>query len=216
MWHDVPWLKALLASVPLALLGGCQTLADLGNALPTERAAPAASTAQASAAVARLLLAMQQQAQGSAAEQAEQLSAARLAWEQGKRPPATLRYGLLLSVPGHTARDPQLARSLLREALAAPEYLSGVERALATIELQRLELELRQGEENQRLVQSLQQEREANSLAATVASRRLRAEIEDSAKLRKALDEARAKLDAIASIERGMSQRNAPAEGRKP
>lgn len=215
MWHDVPWLRALLASAPLVLLGGCQTLADLGSVLPTERATPAA-TAQASAAVARLLQAMQQQAQGSAAEQAEQLSAARLAWEQGRRPPAALRYGLLLSVPGQQARDPQLARSLLRDALAAPEYLSNVERALATVELQRLELELRQGEENQRLVQSLQQEREAHSTAATVASRRLRAEIEDSAKLRKALDEARAKLDAIASIERGMSQRNAPAEGRKP
>ena len=54
--------------------------------------------------------------------------------------------------------------------------------------------------------------RERNS----TASRRLQAELEENARLRKALEDAQKKLDAIANIERTITERKPQSEGRTP
>ena len=46
------------------------------------------------------------------------------------------------------------------------------------------------------------------------ANHRLQSEMEENARLRKELDEARAKLDAIANIERSLNERKPGTEGR--
>ena len=53
-------------------------------------------------------------------------------------------------------------------------------------------------------------------MVTSVATRRLQAEIDENAKLRRALEEARAKLDAIADIEKNITDRKKPTEGRRP
>ena len=55
-------------------------------------------------------------------------------------------------------------------------------------------------------------ERERNA----TASRRLQAELEENARLRKALEDAQKKLDAIANIERTITERKPQPEGRTP
>ncbi|HXC60362.1 MAG TPA: hypothetical protein VN645_13695 [Steroidobacteraceae bacterium] len=208
---------ALLA---VLLLGGCSSVAALRGEKPASVAAPSGEAIQA-AQLSSYIASLQQLVQGSPAEQAEVLAAARAAYEQAHQGPAALRYALVLAAPDHPGRDPALAEKLLREVLAHPELLTIAERAQAVVELQRTVAELRLAAENDRLVGELQKERERQRNAApsaTALQRRLQNELDENARLRKQLDEKNAKLDAIINIERGISDRPpAPAtEGRTP
>jgi hypothetical protein len=208
----------LLLALICGALTACGSLPKLGN----ERAAPAAQPSLESMQATQLtsvIHALQQLVQGSAAEQAEVLATARAAYEQARQGPAALRYGLMLAAPSHPARDPVTAQRLLREVQARPELLSGIERALASVELQRVDAELRGTTENERLVAEVQRERDKsrNVPATATLTRRLQVEAEENARLRKELAEARAKLDAIANIERSsISDRPSGSEGRTP
>jgi hypothetical protein len=212
-----------LAVLCLAL-AGCGSMGALKGEKPVAALAPTTESIQA-AQFASYVTGLQQLVQGSPAEQAEVVAAAHSAYDQAHQGPAALRYGLVLAAPGHPARDPAQAQRVLRETLARPELLNIVERALAVVELQRVDAELRIVAENERLVGEAQHERErqrtAPSLAA--ANRRLQAEQEENARLKKALDEARAKLDAIVNIElersapnRTPTERPSSSEGRNP
>jgi hypothetical protein len=63
-------------------------------------------------------------------------------------------------------------------------------------------------------------DRGGGAAANAALNRRLQAEMDENARLRKALDEARAKLDAVATIEQNITERKtptpAPTEGRRP
>ncbi|MEO7773740.1 MAG: hypothetical protein ABIT36_09400 [Steroidobacteraceae bacterium] len=162
---------------------------------------------------------LQHLAQGSPAEQAELFAAARAAHQQSPSGATQLRYALALAAPLHPARDPVAAQRLLREVLATPETLTSAERAVGYLELQRLDAELKLEAENSRLVTEAQRNlaRERNNNVAVTASKRLQSEVDENARLRKALDEAQSKLDAIANIERNITDRKPPAnEVRKP
>ena len=50
--------------------------------------------------------------------------------------------------------------------------------------------------------------------AMAAAQRRLQAELDENAKLRKQLEDAQAKLDAVANIERNLTDRKNPPGGR--
>jgi hypothetical protein len=141
---------------------------------------------------------------GTPTEQAEILAAARQGYEQAPGSPAALRYGLLLAAPVHPGRNPGQAVQLLRESLARNELLSPYEQALAEVELERIGTELLGTSENQRLVEELRQERERQRNGASNANlqRQLQAANDANALLRRQLDEARAKLEAIAELER--------------
>jgi hypothetical protein len=156
---------------------------------------------------------LQRLAQSSPPEQAEILASARQGYERAPLGGAQLRYALVLATPGHAARDPERARTLLRELAAQPEALQPAERALTLFELAQLERELGLKADNDRLQAEAQRaERERN----TVTARRLQAEIDENARLRHLLEEAQAKLDAIATIERNISERKNATEVRKP
>jgi len=87
---------------------------------------------------------------------------------------------------------------------AMPESLVPAERALARLELAQLERQSLLAAENRRLQAALDRaERERKSST----SRRLQAEIDENARLRKALEDAQKKLDAIADIERTLTER---------
>jgi len=154
---------------------------------------------------------MQRLSQAPDAEQAELLAAARLSYERTPQGGAQLRYALLLATPGHPGRDPPLAQSLLRQLVAQPETLVPIERAVALIELAQLDRELGLKADNDRMQSEVQ--RGEHERVAASAQRRLQAEIDENAKLRRQLEDAQAKLDAIANIERNLTDRKNPAEG---
>jgi hypothetical protein len=155
---------------------------------------------------------MQRLSQAPSAEQAELLAAARSSYERSPQSGAQLRYALLLATPGHPARDAPKAQNLLRQLVAQPETLVPIERAIALVELAQLDRELGLKADNDRMQSEAQRGDHERLVAA--AQRRLQAEIDENAKLRKQLEDAQAKLDAIANIERNLTDRKSPAGGR--
>jgi hypothetical protein len=206
--------RILLLSV-LALLTACANLGT--SSRPAEPAPPSNEEVQA-ALLAGYVSALQTVVQGSPAEQAEVLAEARENYEMAGRGPAVLRYALLLATPGHPAHDPGLAQRLLRETLARPELLSPIERALAIVETERVRQELELAAENERLVAEAQQERDRqrNVPSSAALAKRLQEQSNENTRLRRELDEAKAKLDAIANIERNVPDRQPANEARKP
>jgi hypothetical protein len=154
---------------------------------------------------------MQRLTQAPAAEQAELLAAARASYEHAPQGGAQLRYALLLGTPGHPGRDVPRAQILLRQLVAQPETLAPIERAVALVELAQLERELGLKADNERLQADAQRGDHERAIAA--AQRRLQAELDENAKLRKQLEDAQAKLDAVANIERNLTDRKNPSGG---
>lgn len=147
--------------------------------------------------------------QGSPAEQAEIFHGAREAAETAPTTSNVLRYALALATSGHGSTDPTLASQKLAELLATQENLMPAERALAWVVLKNTEQRLILQAENRRLQESsarLERERGA------ATSRRLQAEIDENARLKRALAEAQAKLDEITRIERSIIDRK-PGNG---
>jgi hypothetical protein len=197
----------------VVVLGGCRTGpfgrgdADADTAPEFDRNAAAASV------FAGYFVLLQRLVQSGPAEQAEIVVATQREYELAPTGSHQLRYALALAAPGHAGTDPESAQRLLRELLASPELLSPAERALAMLELMKVDQQLLIGAENRRLqteVTRIDRDRVA------ALSRQLKTEVEENARLRKALDEAQAKLDAIANIERSINERNSNSEGRQP
>jgi hypothetical protein len=156
---------------------------------------------------------MQRLTQAPAAEQAELLAAARTGYERSPQGGAQLRYALLLATPGHPGRDAPRAQLLLRQLVAQPEMLVPIERAVAMVELAQLDRELGLKTENDRMQTAAQHDDHDRVVAASASQRRLQSEIEENAKLRKQVEDAQAKLDAIANIERNLTDRKTPVGG---
>ncbi len=150
---------------------------------------------------------------GSPAEQAEIVTNAQQSYERGGGGSAQLRYALILGTPGHAGRDAVRARQLLRELAAQPETLAPVERALSLFELAQLDRELGLLGDNERLRANASRSVDQDRYAA--ASRRLQAELDDNARLRRQLEETQAKLEALASIERNLPDHKSNSEVRK-
>ena len=217
MRPDPGVLARALTVLLLGALAGCSGLTELRGDKPAPAVAPSSEMLQA-AQFAGFLASLQQLVQGSPAEQAEVMAGARAGYDQAHQGPAALRYALVLAAPGHPGREPAQAQRLLREALARPELLTPGERGYAVVELQRMDAELRLTAENTRLIEETQRERARQNTGSSTAAltRRLQAEQEETAKLRRQLEEAKAKLDAIADIERSNADRPAANEGRTP
>jgi hypothetical protein len=197
----------------LVLLAGCAT--DFGTR-EREPRPPAPVVDKNAASVAVLtedLQLLQRLAQAAPAEQAEIIAAAQRDYETAPTPSRQLRYALVLANPGHPATDLPRAQRLLRELMANPEMLLSGERALAFLELQQIDDHLTLEAENRRLQgDAVRADRERLS----TVNRRLQLETDENARLRKELEEARAKLDAIANIERSLNERKPSNQGPQP
>jgi hypothetical protein len=206
----------LLALVPLgvcvAWLAACET------GLPTKRDSQAAPVIDRDATEASLIAdyldTCLRLARGTPAEQAEILATANNNYHAAPTPSRVLRYAMVLSTPGHSGTDPVVAQRLLREVLASPETLLPAERALAFLQLQQVDRQQALQADVRRLQQGAER---ATNDRITQLTRRLTTESEENARLKKALAEAQAKLDAIANIERSSNNaRPTQPEGRKP
>jgi len=218
---NAPTKGRLLQMVPpalaLACACGCANFQTMRTPPPAQHNESAADDRDTVAAVfmAGMFQSMQHLAQSGPAEQAEIVASAREAYDRApQQGSAKLRYALLLATPGHPARNPALAQRLLRELAAQPEALQPPERAVALVELAQINGEIELRAQNDRALQTadLRGERERNA----TAQHRLQAEMDENARLRKQVEDAQAKLDAIANIERNMTLRKSANEGGQP
>lgn len=193
-------LWALLALVALA---GCESPAFKRDHERPISPAPDRAAASASVLTEYLEL-LQKLVQSAPAEQAEMLATTQREYELAPTPSHQLRYALVLAAPGHSATNLPEAQLLLRELMATPETLLPAERALAFLEAQKVDSQLTLAAENRRLQSTVSRE-DREKLAAL--NKRLQTETDENARLRKELEEAHAKLDAIANIERSLNER---------
>jgi hypothetical protein len=206
-----PWVAALLCAATLA---GCT-----GSSLTHQRsrnndATPVIDKAGAAATLlASYLEVLQRLVQGGPAEQAEIMVAAQREYELAPTPSKQLRYALVLATPNHPGTDLPRAQRMLRELLATPETLLPAERSYAFLELQNVDRQLALTSELQRQ-QSGTNRADRDQLLAL--NRKLQSQDQEITRLRKALDEANAKLDAIANIEQSINERKSGTEGRSP
>jgi hypothetical protein len=203
---------ALIATLVATLLvSACAT--DLfPREHPTQNTPPVVNKAAAtSTALTDDLQLLQKLVQGTPSEQAEIAATAQRDYETAPTPSRQLRFALILATPGHPGTDLPRAQRLLRELMANPEMLMASERALTFLELQQIDDHLTLEAENRRLQSDAvraDRERLAN------VNRRLQLETDENTRLRRELEEARAKLDAIANIERSLNERKPSNEGR--
>ncbi|MEZ5499040.1 MAG: hypothetical protein R3E77_06390 [Steroidobacteraceae bacterium] len=170
-------------------------------------------TAQQLASLTETIESLQRLINASPAQQAEIIARAKHEHELSPTPGTQLRYALLLGTPNHVGSDPSEAQRLLREVVAVPELLLPIERSLAFVELQRLNTQLSLTNDIARLQDSA--DRNAKDRLAQL-NRRLQSEADENARLKRELAEAKKKLDALANIERSMSERAQGNEGRTP
>jgi hypothetical protein len=143
--------------------------------------------------------------QGDPARQAELFQQAKDAAELSPTTSNKLRYALALATPAFGGSDPVAAQRQLSQLLARPETLLPAERLLAAVELKEVEQRLVLQAENKRLRDEAPRDSADARDKVQAVNRRLAAEQDENAKLRKALDEARAKLEAVTHIEQGSS-----------
>jgi hypothetical protein len=202
-------IVTLLATL---LVSACTTDFFSPHEHPTQNTPPVVNKAAiTSTALTDDLQLWQKLVQGTPSEQAEIAATAQRDYETAPTPSRQLRFALILATPGHPGTDVPRAQRLLRELMANPEMLMASERALAFLELQQIDDHLTLEAENRRL-QSDAVRADRERLAAV--NHRLQLETDENTRLRRELEEARAKLDAIANIERSLNERKPSNEGR--
>jgi len=190
-------------------VAGCGSL--MSNQRPPTPPPVVNPTATSSTVLNEDLVLLQKLVQGPPAEQAEIVASAQREYDTAPTPSHTLKLALIVGTPGHPATNFTRAQGLLRELMANPEMLLPGERALAFLQLSQIDDHLTLEAENLRLqADAMRADRE--HIAS--ANHRLQTEVDENARLRKELDEARAKLDAIANIERSLNERKPGSSGR--
>ena len=193
------------------LLVACEFSGGLAARQQANQPPPATPTPGAAsvAAVLDLLVGLHQTDPG---RQAEAFQAAKDAADLTPTTSNKLRYAVALATSGHSGTDPVAAQRQLSELLARPETLLPMERNFALAELKEVEQRLILQAENKRLRDEATRESRDRQQST---NRRLQAETDENARLRKALEEAQAKLDAVTHIDRSINDRTTPAP-RKP
>jgi hypothetical protein len=193
---------ACLGAVGTALLAaGCTTMAGKSTPPPPPVVDQAAV---ANTVLSGYLQLLQNLLQGPPAQQAEIVAGAQRDYDSTPTPSRELKLALILGTTGHPATDLPRAQQLLREVLANPEMLLPGERALAFLKLSQIDDHLTLETENRRLQSEMLR---LDHEHVTNANHRLQTELDENARLRKELDEAHAKLQAIFNIERSLNER---------
>ncbi len=186
----------------MAGLQGCKST-SLGDSNPNA-APPPAPPAPDLISITSSLELMRALPSGDPARQAELFESAKQAAALSPTTTNKLKYALALATPGHGGSDPVAAQRQLSELLATPETLLPAERLLAMVELQEVDKRLVLQAENAQVRDEAPRETR-DKLAAI--NRRLAAESDENVRLRKALDEAQAKLEAVTHVERSINDR---------
>lgn len=191
------------AIVVVALLAGCSQTKSFVSSMrktPTSSSEPIILGAPDAE---QYLQEMYNLAAGDPATQAEIYADAEYGSKLTPGPQTNLRFALVLATPGHGEYNPEAAQPILRELLVQTALLTPAEVALATINLKSVEEQIVLGSEARRA-------RATSSRAAATEeaarSQRLATVEAENRRLRRELDEAEQKLDAITSIERSIRE----------
>ena len=205
-------LRERISHCSLHLFVACAlaTLTACANFGPHEPA-PTSPPIQADSSVGTYLSTMDRLALGDPAQQADVFYDVERSYTGAPTTSNTLRYAVALTTPGHPASDMVKGKKLLEQLLATPERLDPNERMLAEVLLKHTDARLQLQAENRRLLATVDE----RSKAQANSDRRAQSQAEENARLRKALDEARQKLDAIRDIERSIIERS-PTTPRSP
>ena len=190
-----------LISVIVATMAGCTQTTDWLQNGPTAKAndpvilgAPEADA---------YLTELYDLVDGDPARQAEIFADAESRAILTPAPNTELRYALVLATAGHPESNPEEAQSMLREILAQPELLTSAEISLATIHLNNVERLIVVNAEARRL--RVSSSRAARTEEQAISQRLANVEAENR-QLRRELEDAENKLDAITSIERSIRE----------
>jgi len=188
---------AIALLLACALVSGCKSVDDWSGLKRRADTQPP-SLVDDGQVVADYLATLDRLGRGGIAEQAEILDSARAAYLADPSTHNRLRYAFVLAVPGHLATDSIGARRLLGEALATPETLLASERTLAEVMVRELDARIALTQENS----TLRSETTAGDRDRVASlNRRLQQETAEKERLRRELEEARKKLEAIATLE---------------
>lgn len=199
-------LRCFVASL-LSTLAGCALTDKLSDEpLP----APIMAPAQISASGLRGYLdTMEGLASPDPARQADVFYEVEREYTRAPTTASTLRYAVARVTPGHPATSPQEGKRLLEALLATPERMTQEERAFAAVLLNETNARLKLEAENRRLLATL----DDRSRSQANSDKRVQAQVEENARLRRLLAEAQQKLDAIKEIERTIIERSPTPPG---
>ncbi|HEU4618607.1 MAG TPA: hypothetical protein VFV10_11220 [Gammaproteobacteria bacterium] len=142
--------------------------------------------------------------EGDPVSQAETLRSVERTAEESPTTTNRLKLALALGTPGHAGSDPERAARLLNDLLASGAALLPEERALVAVHLKEIEQRLVLNAEAEQL---RKESKDALAAQSTESQRRIDAATAENAKLRKQLEEAEQKLNAITNIERSIRER---------
>ena len=118
-------------------------------------------------------------------------------------PSTNLRLGMVLAIPGHSESNPVLAQSLLRDSVTQELLLTPAELSLARILLNNVESQIVVNSETRQLRATTS--RASQTQEQALGQRLARVEAENR-QLRRDLEDAERKLEAITSIERSIRE----------
>lgn len=197
-----PVKRLIAATLIAAVLSGCtQTRSWLDSVRGKDAAAADEQVLPGAPAVDDYLAELSDLSSNDPALQAEIFADSQAGVQLTPNPSTKLRYALVLATPGHPESDPQLAQSILRELMALPALMTPAEVALATIYLKSTEELILLRSETRRLRAT--SDRAQRTEAAAINQRLATVEAENR-RLRRELEEAEDKLEAITSIERSI------------
>jgi hypothetical protein len=198
------WLRIAACALVVCWISSCGLGSRFARQPPPAPSEPDTARQNLNA-VEPLLDLMSSLPQGDPARQAELFQSAKDAANLTPTTSNKLRYAVALATPGYSGSDPVAAQRQLSELLARPETLLPIERSLALVELKEVEQQLILQAEIKQARDDAAHDDSRDKLQAI--NRRLAAELDENVKLRKALDEALAKLEAVTHIERSISDR---------
>jgi hypothetical protein len=206
----------LVASVAAVLLQGCaltDKLREEAHAAIGSRNTPSPDPAapSGSGAAPAYLDIMQNLSSPDPARQADVFYEVEREYTRAPTTASTLRYAVALVTPGHPASSPNEGKRLLETLLATPERMTQDERTLAAVLLHETNVRLKLESENRRLLATI----DDRSRTQANSDKRIQAQIEENARLRRALAEAQQKLDAIKEIERSIIERSPTPPGNR-
>ncbi len=202
-------ISAMMIAV-LALTSGCETTSTWFKGFTARQEEPIILGAPGAGSY---LSDMYELAGGDPATQAEIIADAQSAARLTPSTSTNLRLALVLATPGHAGSNGIEAQSLLRALLAQPELMTPGEIALATIHLQEVEARLVLDAETRRLRSENTRTATTEEAAMEAAVARRIANIEaENRRLRRSLDDAESKLDALSAIERSLREQSGSGE----
>jgi hypothetical protein len=195
------WQRIAGMAILVLLFAGCAQTSDWVQGRSSEQ--PVGAVILGAPAADVYLEELRLLATGDPATQAEIFADADAGAKLTPGPNTRLRLALVLATPGHSESNPQQAQSMLREVLTQTLLLTPAEIALATIHLNSVERMIVANAEARRLRTS--SSRAARTEERAIGQRLATVEAENR-KLRRELDEAEGKLEAITTIERSIRE----------